>query len=181
MGFFGLCGSSSRLPLSVDDDHGLVTLASYALERPQLDVSLHDGVRKLAANQALCIKDLGMACTQLSEPKHERFTLGNRSTCFCRQSSSCQKRRPFFKNVNKTISWHIIAQHCPTVGRDMCSLSWPIMIIHSRAMSQVVFYIAVAKNDLPSVVKQAAVFSGLRATWFLAASPISRSVSVKAT
>lgn len=71
MGFVGLCGSSSRLPLSVDDDHGLVTLASYALERPQLDVSLHDGVRKLAANQALCIKDLGMACTQLSEPKHE--------------------------------------------------------------------------------------------------------------
>jgi hypothetical protein len=38
------------------------------------------------------------------------------------------------------------------------------MIIHSLAMSQVVFYIAVAKNDLPSVVKQAAVFSGLRAT-----------------
>ena len=104
MGFVGLCGSSSRLPLSVDDDHGLVTLASYALERPQLDVSLHYGVRKLAANQALCIKDLGMACTQLSEPKHERFTLGNRSTCFCRQSSNCQKRRPFLKNVNKTVS-----------------------------------------------------------------------------
>ena len=77
-GFVGLCGSSSRLPLSVDNDHGLVTLASYALERPQLDVSLHDGVRKLAANQALCIKDLGMVCTQLSEPKHERFRLGNR-------------------------------------------------------------------------------------------------------
>jgi hypothetical protein len=77
--------------LSVDDDHGFVTLASYALERPQLDVSLHDGVRKLAANQTLCIKDLGMAHRQLSAPKRERFILGNRSTCFLRQSSSCQK------------------------------------------------------------------------------------------
>ena len=111
MGFVGLCGSSSRLPLSVDDDHGLVTLASYALERPQLDVSLHDGVRKLAANQALCIKDLGMACTQLSEPKHERFTM-NRSTCFCRQSSSCQKRRLFFKKCKQD---RFLTYHCPTL------------------------------------------------------------------
>ena len=45
------------------------------------------------------------------------------------------------------------------------------------------FYIAVGKNNDQMIYldQQAAVFSGLRATWFLAASPISRSVSVKAT
>ena len=46
------------------------------------------------------------------------------------------KKEAVLKNVNKTVSGHIIAQHCPTVGRDMCSLSWPIMIIRSRAMSK---------------------------------------------
>jgi len=64
-------GSLSRLPLSVDDDHGFVTLASYALERPQLDVGLHDGVRKLAANQTLRIKDLGMVHRHVSVAKHD--------------------------------------------------------------------------------------------------------------
>ena len=57
-------GSLSRLPLSVDDDHGFVTLASHALERPQFDVGLHDGVRKFAANQTLRVKDLGMVHRQ---------------------------------------------------------------------------------------------------------------------
>eukprot|EP00438_Fugacium_kawagutii_P014860 Skav234834 [mRNA] locus=scaffold69:1172860:1173894:+ [translate_table: standard] len=51
------------LPLRIDDDHGFVTCSSNDLERPQFDVGLHDGVRELAANQALSIKNcvLGIA------------------------------------------------------------------------------------------------------------------------
>ena len=52
---------SPCLPLGVDDDHRLVTLTSNTLERPQFDISLHDRVRKLAANQTLGVEDLKIA------------------------------------------------------------------------------------------------------------------------
>ena len=52
---------SPCLPLGVDDDHRLVTLTSNTLERPQFDISLHDGVRKLAANQSLGVENLKIA------------------------------------------------------------------------------------------------------------------------
>ena len=40
-----------------DHNHGLVTLTRLDLERPQLDVSLHNRIGKLAANEPLCIED----------------------------------------------------------------------------------------------------------------------------
>ena len=52
---------SPCLPLGVDDDHRFVTLTSNTLERPQLDISLHDGVSKLAANQSLGVENLKIA------------------------------------------------------------------------------------------------------------------------
>ena len=62
---------SPGLPLGVDDDHWLVTLAGHTLEGPQLDISLHDGIRKLAANQALGIKNL-MAEDDTSKMRGEK-------------------------------------------------------------------------------------------------------------
>mmetsp|Transcript_80485 Transcript_80485/g.203498 ORF Transcript_80485/g.203498 Transcript_80485/m.203498 type:complete len:354 (+) Transcript_80485:315-1376(+) len=45
------------LPLRVHHDHGFVTLPCDDLERPELDVRLHNGIRKLPADEALGIKD----------------------------------------------------------------------------------------------------------------------------
>mmetsp|Transcript_73560 Transcript_73560/g.175421 ORF Transcript_73560/g.175421 Transcript_73560/m.175421 type:complete len:119 (+) Transcript_73560:241-597(+) len=52
------------LTLHLDHDQRLVAGTGDALEGPELDVGLHDGVLELAADQALGVKDrvLGVAC-----------------------------------------------------------------------------------------------------------------------
>ena len=62
------------LPLGVDDDHRLVTLTGNTLERPQLDISLHDGVRKLAANQTLGVENLKVARGEQNDGKNGKKT-----------------------------------------------------------------------------------------------------------
>ena len=86
---------SPCLPLGVDDDHRLVTLTSNTLERPQLDISLHDGVRKLAANQTLGVENLKVARGEQNDGKNGKKTQQT-------SDSSSLEARVLQKRKNKT-------------------------------------------------------------------------------